>query len=285
MDPEQKKLYDELLMQGRESLAELERSGGKKQRGNMQILTTLLRLRQICCHPQLVEETAEISDVPSAKFELMQELLWEHIDSGHKVLLFSQFTSMLSLVRKYLEANDIKYSYLDGATRNRQEVVDEFNNSPDIGVFLLSLKAGGTGLNLTSADTVMIYDPWWNPATELQAADRTHRIGQTRPVRSIKLLVKDSVEEKILELQGYQVLYALITAENTGSIAFHQKMGYEMKVEFPDCGYKSGRWLGLVWMEKRLKIVHSPSGFPRPWQAIVQGAERFSNILDSLSLS
>ena len=94
-----------------------------------------------------------------------------------------------------------------------------------------------------------------------------------------------AVLEKILELQGYQVLYALITAENTGSIAFHQKMGYEMKVEFPDCGYKFGRWLGLVWMEKRLKIVHSPSGFPRPWQAIVQGAERFSNILDSLSLS
>ena len=131
----------------------------------------------------------------------MQELLLEHIDSGHKVLLFSQFTSLLGIVRKYLDENKIKYSYLDGATRNRQDVVDEFNNNPDIGVFLLSLKAGGTGLNLTSADTVMIYDPWWNPAAELQATDRTHRIGQTRPVRSIKLLVKDSIEEKILALQ------------------------------------------------------------------------------------
>ena len=125
----------------------------------------------------------------------------EHIDSGHKVLLFSQFTSLLSIVRQYLDENKIKYSYLDGATRNRQDVVDEFNNNPEIGVFLLSLKAGGTGLNLTSADTVMIYDPWWNPAAELQATDRTHRIGQTRPVRSIKLLVKDSIEEKILALQ------------------------------------------------------------------------------------
>jgi len=201
MEPEQKKLYDELLQQGRDSLAELERADGKPQRGNMQILTTLLRLRQICCHPQLLEEYQDAAEVPSAKFELMQELLLEHIDSGHKVLLFSQFTSLLALVRQYLETADIKYSYLDGTTRNRQEVVDEFNNSPDIGVFLLSLKAGGTGLNLTSADTVMIYDPWWNPATELQAADRTHRIGQTRPVRSLKLLVKDSVEEKILELQ------------------------------------------------------------------------------------
>ena len=125
----------------------------------------------------------------------------EHIDSGHKVLLFSQFTSLLSIVRSYLDSRQIKYCYLDGATRNRQEVVDEFNNTPDIPIFLLSLKAGGTGLNLTSADTVMIYDPWWNPATELQATDRTHRIGQTRPVRSIKLLVKDSIEEKILALQ------------------------------------------------------------------------------------
>ena len=125
----------------------------------------------------------------------------EHIDSGHKVLLFSQFTSMLKLVQDYLKSADISYCYLDGATRNRQEVVDKFNNSPEIPVFLLSLKAGGTGLNLTSADTVIIYDPWWNPATELQAADRTHRIGQTRTVRSIKLLVKDSIEEKILALQ------------------------------------------------------------------------------------
>ena len=202
MEPEQRKLYDSILSEGREVLAELEKSPARARKGNMQILTTLLRLRQVCCHPALVENCFEEGkNVPSAKFELMQELLMEHIDSGHKVLLFSQFTSLLAIIRDYLDASGIKYSYLDGATRNRQEVVDEFNNSPDIPVFLLSLKAGGTGLNLTSADTVMIYDPWWNPATELQAADRTHRIGQTRPVRSLKLLIKDSIEEKILALQ------------------------------------------------------------------------------------
>ena len=200
MDPEQRKYYETVLAEGRAALAELEAAGGRKNRGNMQLLTTLLRLRQICCHPDLLERE-DAASVPSAKFELMQELLLEHIDSGHKVLIFSQFTSLLAIIKKYLDEANIKYSYLDGATRNRQEVVDEFNNDETIGVFLLSLKAGGTGLNLTSADTVMIYDPWWNPASELQAADRTHRIGQTRPVRSIKLLVKDSIEEKILALQ------------------------------------------------------------------------------------
>ena len=198
MDDTQCELYDQVLAEGRMYLQELAGEKGRNARGNMQILTTLLRLRQICCHPQLLDSE---NAAPSAKFELLQELLMEHIDSGHKVLLFSQFTSMLKLVQDYLKSADISYCYLDGATRNRQEVVDKFNNSPEIPVFLLSLKAGGTGLNLTSADTVIIYDPWWNPATELQAADRTHRIGQTRTVRSIKLLVKDSIEEKILALQ------------------------------------------------------------------------------------
>ena len=117
------------------------------------------------------------------------------------MLLFSQFTSLLALTVKELNAEGIPFEYLDGSTRNRQERVDHFNNSPEIPLFLLSLKAGGTGLNLTSADTVIIYDPWWNPAVELQAADRTHRIGQTRAVSSVKLVVKDSIEEKILELQ------------------------------------------------------------------------------------
>jgi len=200
MDEAQQVLYEQLLAEGRESLARLEADAGRPVRGNMEILTTLLRLRQICCHPALLGD-AESSQIASCKFELMQELLLEHIDSGHKILIFSQFTSLLAIIRNYLDAENIRYCYLDGATRNRQDVVDLFNNDPQIPVFLLSLKAGGTGLNLTSADTVMIYDPWWNPAAELQAADRTHRIGQTRPVRSIKLLVKNSIEEKILALQ------------------------------------------------------------------------------------
>ncbi len=198
MEDDQQELYDRTRAEGRMLLAELEKSKKRRNQGNMQILTTLLRLRQICCHPRLLDKDQSIS---SGKFELLKELLMEHVDSGHKVLIFSQFTSLLSLIKEYLESINIKYSYLDGSTRNRQDVVDEFNQDPSIGVFLLSLKAGGTGLNLTAADTVMIYDPWWNPAAELQASDRTHRIGQTRSVRTIKLLVKDSIEEKILALQ------------------------------------------------------------------------------------
>jgi SNF2 family DNA or RNA helicase len=118
------------------------------------------------------------------------------------MLIFSQFTSLLSIIREWLEDEKINYEYLDGATKKRQDRVDNFNNSDNIPVFLLSLKAGGTGLNLTSASTVIIYDPWWNPAVESQAADRTHRIGQTQIVNSFKLVAKDSIEDKILNLQA-----------------------------------------------------------------------------------
>ena len=125
----------------------------------------------------------------------------QSIDSGHKVLLFSQFTSLLRIVRDWMDSAGLRYEYLDGSTQNRMEHVDRFNKNPNIPVFLLSLKAGGVGLNLTSADTVIIYDPWWNPAAEAQATDRSHRIGQTKSVNCIKLIVKDSIEEKVLELQ------------------------------------------------------------------------------------
>ena len=160
-----------------------------------------MKLRQICCHPELLADDAA-ENIPSGKTELLMELLQQNIDSGHKVLLFSQFTSMLKLLIPQLEALGIPFEYLDGSTRDRQKRVDDFNNSPDIPLFLLSLKAGGTGLNLTAADTVILYDPWWNPAVELQAADRTHRIGQTRQVTTIKLVMRNSIEEKVLELQS-----------------------------------------------------------------------------------
>lgn len=199
MDNEQRSLYDSILEFGRNQCNELVKSG--KKTSNFEILTTLLRLRQICCHPELLPDLHN-KNLYSAKLELMKELVLQNIDSGHKMLLFSQFTSLLALIRPWLEEQGINYEYLDGATKNRQQHVDNFNENSNITVFLLSLKAGGTGLNLTSADTVIIYDPWWNPAVELQAADRTHRIGQTRPVSSIKLVVKDSIEEKILALQG-----------------------------------------------------------------------------------
>lgn len=197
MSPEQRSLYEEVRLNGFNMLKNYKKGSAV----STEIFTTLLRLRQICCHPQLLPDFPANDIFPSAKMELLHELLHENIDSGHKVLLFSQFTSILAVIEEYLKEQNITYEYLDGTTRNRQQRVDHFNNDESIKVFLLSLKAGGTGLNLTSADTVIIYDPWWNPAVELQAADRTHRIGQTRPVNSIKLLVRDSIEEKILRLQ------------------------------------------------------------------------------------
>jgi non-specific serine/threonine protein kinase len=192
MENGQRTLYDSVREFGRNQCDELIKSG--KKHSNFEILTTLLRLRQICCHPSLLPDLHG-QDLHSAKSELMKELVLQNIDSGHKMLLFSQFTSLLALIRPWLEEQGINYEYLDGSTKNRQQHVDNFNNNSNITVFLLSLKAGGTGLNLTSADTVIIYDPWWNPAVELQAADRTHRMDRPAGQR-IKLVVKDSIEEK-----------------------------------------------------------------------------------------
>ncbi len=200
MSPAQRNLYEKTRSEG---LAQLARFKADDNRCNTAIFSTLMRLRQICCHPALLADGSGI-EVPSAKMELLFELLHENIDSNHRMLLFSQFTSLLALVSQELNSQQIPFEYLDGSTKNRQKRVDHFNNTPEIPLFLLSLKAGGTGLNLASADTVIIYDPWWNPATELQATDRTHRIGQTRAVSSIKLVVKDSIEEKILDLQRHK---------------------------------------------------------------------------------
>jgi non-specific serine/threonine protein kinase len=184
-----------------------------------EIFTTLLRLRQICCHPQLLPDFPGDKNFPSAKMELLHELLHENIDSSHKMLLFSQFTSLLQLIIPELDKEGIPFEYLDGGTVDRMKRVDNFNKSPDIPLFLLSLKAGGTGLNLTSADTVIIYDPWWNPAVELQAADRSHRIGQQNPVTICRLVVRNSVEEKILALQGRKrkLFDAVVEASSSGS--------------------------------------------------------------------
>ena len=202
MDDDQRVLYNRFLQEGRERYFQIKNKNKNKNGENpvsrFEVLSSLLRMRQVCCDPALLPDGGNIR---SAKMELLRELLLETIDSGHKVLLFSQFTSLLSIARSWLDSEGIRYEYLDGSTKDRMERVDAFNNTPEIPLFLLSLKAGGLGLNLTSADTVILYDPWWNPAAEAQAADRTHRIGQTRSVNIIKLLVKDSVEEKVLELQ------------------------------------------------------------------------------------
>ena len=195
----QRSLYNDILTQSRKQIKQLQKEGRKK--ANFEVLTTLMRLRQACCHPALLPDNKG-QGMEACKLELLKELVLENIDSGQKMLIFSQFTSLLSIIRKWLKDEEINYEYLDGTTKKRQDRVDNFNNSDNIPVFLLSLKAGGTGLNLTSANTVIIYDPWWNPAVESQATDRTHRIGQTKIVNSFKLVVKDSIEEKILNLQA-----------------------------------------------------------------------------------
>jgi len=187
-------------------LIDLAASGANEGRLHIATLTQLLRLRQICCDPRLVPTEAgarTLSIADSAKFAALRELLEEAIDDGHRVLVFSQFTSLFALLRPELDTLGIPHAYLDGSMNasERQREVDRFQNSPDIPVFLLSLRAGGTGLNLTAADTVVHLDPWWNPAVEAQATDRAHRIGQTRTVTSYKLICSGTVEEKVLALQ------------------------------------------------------------------------------------
>jgi len=148
------------------------------------------------------------------------ELLEEAMDGGHRALVFSQFTTALDLIGSDLEGLGIRFSRLDGSTRNRQAVVEEFQSDEGIPVFLISLKAGGTGLNLTAADTVIHFDPWWNPATEAQATDRAHRIGQTRVVNVIKLIAHDTVEDKILRMQASkrELLDATLDSPSLGSL-------------------------------------------------------------------
>ena len=165
------------------------------------IFAALLRLRQICCHPRLMGEELSGGLRESGKFNALIEMIEEVISEGHRILLFSQFVEMLKIVRAWLDKKGIAYEYLTGESRDRHVMVDRFNNDDSIPIFLMSLKAGGTGLNLTGADYVIHYDPWWNPAAEDQASDRAHRIGQTKTVFVYRLITRGTVEEKILKLQ------------------------------------------------------------------------------------
>lgn len=197
MEPAQRALYDQWRDHYRAQLLKMIDDDGMNN-ARMKVLEGLLRLRQICNHPHLIEPGSQI---PSGKFELLLETLETLHAEGHKALVFSQFVQMLKLVRGALDARNIPYTYLDGSTKDRQTPVDTFQTNPDIPFFLISLRAGGVGLNLTAADYVIHIDPWWNPAVEMQATDRTHRIGQDKPVFVYKLIARDSVEEKILLLQ------------------------------------------------------------------------------------
>ncbi len=195
----QRAVYTELMSATRRQVSEL---AGRKDQGKARILmlTALLRLRQACCDLRLLGLAEGAEPPPSAKVELLLELLSEALDGGHRVLIFSQFVSMLTILREALTAAGTDFCYLDGQTKDRAAEVDRFQTG-QVPAFLISLKAGGTGLNLTAADTVVHFDPWWNPAVEAQATDRAHRIGQDRVVTSYKLIARDTVEEKILALQ------------------------------------------------------------------------------------
>jgi SNF2 family DNA or RNA helicase len=163
------------------------------------VLEALLRLRQAACHPGLI--SGAHAGMESGKLALLDGLLEDILSSGHKALIFSQFTSMLAVVRERLDREKIPYVYLDGQTRDRDGAVRRFQESPEIPLFLISLKAGGVGLNLTAADYVILLDPWWNPAIEAQAIDRAHRIGQEKRVFAYRVVARDTIEEKILALQ------------------------------------------------------------------------------------
>jgi superfamily II DNA or RNA helicase len=229
LEPSQAALYKSFQEQSEREMFDLEASGAGEGRLRLAALTQLLRLRQICCDPRLIS-TAGTAGGPfegSAKLDSFREILAEAADDGHRILVFSQFTSLLALLRDELASQEISYCYLDGsmAPSARQVEIDRFQANGDVPVFLLSLKAGGSGLNLTGADTVIHFDPWWNPASEAQATDRAHRIGQTRVVTSYKLVCSGTVEEKVLALQDEK--RALLAGVFEASDAAAEKISLE----------------------------------------------------------
>ncbi|HQQ68541.1 MAG TPA: DEAD/DEAH box helicase, partial [Candidatus Cloacimonadota bacterium] len=201
MSPLQEKLYLQIIDTVQKKLL----PDNPEQMTYVHILAALTKLRQVCNHPHLANADILPDLEISAKLEMLVELVQDAIAGGHKVLVFSQFVQMLSIMKRTFNALDIPYSYLDGHTKDRQTPIREFETNDDIRLFLISLKTGGTGLNLTAADTVILYDPWWNPMVENQAIDRTHRLGQTRKVQVFRLITKNTVEEKILSLQKSKI--------------------------------------------------------------------------------
>ena len=215
LGPKQRALYDELRAHYQAALLQRVAKQGLAQ-SKIQVLEALLRLRQAACHPGLLDPTRR--DEESAKLDVLFNELPDLVEKGHKTLVFSQFTSLLSIVREGLDKRGIVYAYLDGHTVDRQACVDRFQNDPACQVFLISLKAGGLGLNLTAAEYVFLLDPWWNPAVEAQAIDRAHRIGQTRPVFAYRLIAANTIEERILTLQQQKRSLAESVIDGAGSL-------------------------------------------------------------------
>jgi len=214
LTPDQRGVYQQVIEASRKEVLEAVGAQGIAK-SRMVVLTALLRLRQVCCDLRLLKLENVNPANASGKLEMFGELLEEVIDGGHRLLVFSQFVGMLTLLKERLTAEGIEFCYLDGSTTDRAAVVERFQKEVTVPVFLISLKAGGVGLNLTGADTVIHFDPWWNPAVEDQATDRAHRIGQTRVVTSYKLITRDTVEEKILTLQNRkrEIIQATIGGE------------------------------------------------------------------------
>jgi len=215
MNKKQFEMYTQVLKSVRKDMFENVESKGFG-RSRIAILAALTKLRQICNHPGLVDEKYLNNDEISAKLELFEELINNCVESGSKVLVFSQFTKMLGILARVLKNNNIMFSYLDGSSENRGEIIDKFNEDNNIRVFLISIKAGGYGLNLTSADTVILYDPWWNPMVENQAVDRAHRMGQKKSVNVYRLITEGSIEEKIQALkEKKQALFDAVISDNS----------------------------------------------------------------------
>lgn len=219
----QQRFYQETLEKTRQELFQLEMSGASERRIKFAAFTELLRLRQACVDPRILDVTFAARE--SAKLAAFDEVLNECLDNDSRMLVFSSFVTALKLLAEQLKSQGHRFCYLDGSTRNRLAVCDTFNADAGIPVFLISLKAGGTGLNLTGADTVLHYDPWWNPAAEAQATDRAHRIGQEKVVTSIKLIATNTVEEKVLELQAKKT--ALLEALFDESQAANSKVSIQ----------------------------------------------------------
>ncbi|MFT5653460.1 MAG: SNF2 family DNA or RNA helicase, partial [Psychromonas sp.] len=196
---DQRTLYESIRVTMEEKVRDLLKEKGLA-RSRIEFLDALLKLRQACCDPRLVKLEHAQNIKSSAKLDYLMSVLPEMIEEGRRILIFSQFAQMLGLIEQSLLASDIDFVKLTGQTRNRSEVIDKFQNG-NVPIFLISLKAGGVGLNLTAADTVIHYDPWWNPAVENQATDRAYRIGQDKPVFVYKLICEHTVEERVLALQ------------------------------------------------------------------------------------
>ena len=213
---EQSALYAAVFKEVRaQVMGEVERQGMAKS--HIQILAGLTRLRQAACDPRLLGLPRQFGDDDSGKLVALRELIQTSVAGGHRVLVFSQFVSMLTIIRRALTEDGVAYEYLDGSTKDRRARVENFQREDGPPIFLISLKAGGAGLNLTAADTVIHFDPWWNPAVEDQATDRAHRIGQTRVVTNYKLIAKGTIEEKILELGGKKrELVGAVLSEDIG---------------------------------------------------------------------